>query len=150
MKRYSLLLALLLVAFSCQKHNTEEIIPVERTDYEGTVSVEYKGETYDTPGIKVNYAPSEDGSTADITIYRIKFVPQMPVTIDVTIPAVPVDRRENAIFFSGENIVPMALGGEVPRYLVTALSGTIEKDSISFSLNFGDFPTRYSGIQIVE
>lgn len=68
----------------------------------------------------------------------------MPVTIDVTIPAVPVDRRENAIFFSGENIVPMALGGEVPRYLVTALSGTIEKDSISFSLNFGDFPTRYS------
>ena len=34
--------------------------------------------------------------------------------------------------------------GEVPRYLVTALSGTIEKDSISFSLNFGDFPTRYS------
>lgn len=150
MKRNSLLLALLLVAFSCQKHNTEEIIPNVRADYEGTVSVEYNGETYDTPGIKVNYTPSDDGSTADITIYRIKFVPQMPVTIDVTIPAVPVDRRANEIVFSGENIVPMAMGGEVPRYLVTALSGTIEKNSISFSLNFGDFPTRYSGIQIVE
>lgn len=36
--------------------------------------------------IEVNFTPSEDGTTATVTIYKIRFVPQMPVTIDVTIP----------------------------------------------------------------
>lgn len=141
---------MLLTAFSCEKPNTDDVIPNVRADYEGTVSVVYNGESYDTPGIKVNYSPSEDGRTADITIYQIKFVPQMPVTIDVTIPAVPIVNEGSSIVFSGDNIVPMAMGGEVPRYLVTALSGIVEKEGIRFSLNFGAYPTSYSGVKTVE
>ena len=114
------------------------------------MTVEYLGEAFDNENISVKFTPSESGTTADITIYQIKFVPQMPVTIDVTIPSVTVSAASGTISFSGDNIVPWALGGEMPRYLVTGLSGRIEGKEISFSLSFGDYPTRFSGREQVQ
>ena len=59
---------------------------------------------------------AEDGKTASITIYQIRFVPQMPVTIDVTIPNVAVQSTPEKILLSCETTVPLAMGGEFPRY----------------------------------
>ena len=47
--------------------------------------------------------------------------------------------------FSCDNVVPLALGGEYPKYNVTALSGTLEGGNLSFGLNFGAYPTRFNG-----
>lgn len=105
----------------------------------------YQGSPFNNENIAVNFTPAEDGKTASITIYQIRFVPQMPVTIDVTIPNVTVQSTPEKILLSGDQIIPLAMGGEFPRYTVTGLEGEIVGQELVFSLNFGDSPTSYRG-----
>lgn len=134
----------MLAAVACGK-KMDEPVPNVKASYNGVVTVEYQGEDYNNENILVEYNPSEDGKKADIVIYKIKFVPQMPVTIDVTIPGVDVTVSTTGISFSGNDIVPMAMGGPYERYLVTNLTGSIVDGTMSFSLNFGSTPTRFTG-----
>ncbi|MBQ7459324.1 MAG: TonB-dependent receptor plug domain-containing protein [Bacteroidales bacterium] len=76
-----------------------------------------------------------------------RFIPTMPVTIDVTIPNVNLSVAQDAIILQCDNVVPLAMGGEYPRYTVTALSGSLKGDELEFSLNFGDYPTSFQGVQ---
>ena len=69
----------------------------------------------------------------------------MPVTIDVTIPNVTVQSTPEKILLSCETTVPLAMGGEFPRYTVTNLEGEIVGQELAFSLNFGDSPTSFRG-----
>ena len=129
----------------CTKEKPEEpLVPVE-TDYVGTVSVIYNGEPFDNENISVNFAPAEDARTASVTLHQIRFVPQMPVTIDVTIPGIELQSSIGKITLSCERTIPLALGGEYPRYTVTGLKGEIVGEELSFSLNFGDYPTSFKG-----
>lgn len=139
----------LLMVFSCTKTDSDATPePVNETaSFIGTVIVEYKGEDVANEDILVDYLPSEDGSTAEITIHKIKFVPEMPVTIDVTIPSVTVSAGDNAINLSADDIVPLAMGGEYERYRVSNFTGSIIGDEFSFSLNFGSTPTRFTGVR---
>lgn len=141
---FSFLAAAILFSSCGKDEEPEPIIPVN-ADYTGTVSVVYQESPFDTPDISVNFTPSADGKTASITIYKIKFVPQMPVTIDVTIPNINVSATGNVLNLSKDQVVPLAMGGEYPRYTVTELKGTIEGERISFSLKFGDYPTSFTG-----
>lgn len=147
---YKVLLSVLMVAAVACGKKMDEPVPNVKADFNGTVTVEYQGQDFDNENIKVNYTPSADGKTADITIFQIKFVPQMPVTIDVTIPAVPVTVSSTGISFSGTDIIPTAMGGPVERYKVTNLTGNLVDGTINFSLNFGSYPTRYSGTASVQ
>ena len=69
----------------------------------------------------------------------------MPVTIDVTIPDVTLQADEKEIVLTCARVVPLALGGEYPRYTVTDLKGKIVGDEMTFSLKFGDSPTSFRG-----
>lgn len=129
----------------CGKAEPETPIVPEVSDYTGTVTVMYQGEPFNNENIKVNFTPAEDGKTASIIIYQIRFVPQMPVTIDVTIPNVAVQSTTEKILLSCERTIPLAMGGEYPRYTVTNLEGEIVGKEMSFSLNFGDSPTSFRG-----
>lgn len=129
----------------CGKAEPETPIVPEESDYKGTVTVQYEGEPFDNENIEVNFTPAEDGKTASITIYQIRFVPQMPVTIDVTIPNVTVQSTPEKILLTCETTVPLAMGGEFPRYTVTNLEGEIVGQELAFSLNFGDSPTSFRG-----
>lgn len=142
--RLSLLFIAVLALVSCHKTPQPHEIPPQDL-YVGTVSVDYEGGVVDNPDIKVAFLPSEDGRRADIIIYKIKFVPKMPVRIDVTIPAVALEKESEGVSFSCNNVVPLAFGGEYPKYNVTSLSGTLKGSSLSFSLNFGEYPTRFKG-----
>lgn len=138
-------IATLLTIFSvsCKK---DEPAPVPvKADYSGTVTVTFRGADYDTENIQVNFTPSADGTTADILINKIKFVPQMPVTLDITIPGVTVTSVKDGFVLSGDGLIPLAMGGEFPQYTVMGLSGTISGNEINFSLQFGDYPTSYKG-----
>ena len=132
--------AMLLLAAACHKDPKADAVPGQSL-YVGTVSVDYNGGTYDNNDIYVAFRPSDDGRTAEIVIYRIKFVPAMPVTIDVSIPGISVQGDA----FSCDNVIPWALGGEYPKYTVHDLEGTVAGETLSFSLLFGDYPTRFTG-----
>ena len=140
---FAALVAMTLIG--CGKAEPEIPIVPEVSDYKGTVTVQYQGEPFDNENIAVNFTPAEDGKTASITIYQIRFVPQMPVTIDVTIPNVTVQSTPEKILLSGDQIIPLAMGGDFPRYTVTGLEGEIVGQELVFSLNFGNSPTSFRG-----
>lgn len=144
MRKLIVLAIAILGLVSCHKTPQPSELPPQDI-YLGTVSVDYEGGVVDNPDIQVAFLPSEDGTSADIIIYKIKFVPKMPVRIDVTIPGVALAEEPGGYSFSCDNVVPLALGGEYPKYTVTALSGTLEGGNLSFGLNFGAYPTRFNG-----
>ena len=134
-----------LALISCGKEQTETPLVPEKSDYTGTVTVIYQGAPFDNENINVNFTPSEDGKTASILINQIRFVPQMPVTIDVTIPDISVQSTREKIILTCERTIPLAMGGEYPRYTATDLHGEIVGKELTFSLNFGDYPTSFRG-----
>ena len=69
----------------------------------------------------------------------------MPVSLDVTVPGVKCECRENEIILSGNDIVPLAMGMPYAKYNVTSLSGKITAGKLTVSLNFGEFATSYAG-----
>ena len=140
---FAALLGMLLV--SCGKETPEKPLVPEESDYVGTVTVIYQEAPFDNENISVNFTPSEDGQTASITLRQIRFVPQMPVTIDVTIPDISLQSTTEKIILSCERIIPWAMGGEYPRYTVTGLQGEIVGQELSFSLHFDDYPTSFKG-----
>lgn len=151
MKRCMFLLAALsLFAAGCGKEETETAVTPQQADFTGTVTVTYQEKDYDNPGIRVDFTPSEDGKTATLTMYKIKFVPQMPVTIDVTIPDVALSVSGNTVTLSCDGVDPLAMGGPVSRYHVKNLTGTLTGETLQFSLLFGDYPTRFSGTKAAQ
>lgn len=134
----------LLGLFCCQKASA----PIDYTvglHYKGSVWVEYNGENYENKDIEVSFTLSDDGKTADIQINRIRFVPQMPVTVDTVLP-VKVSGSGNNITFSAHDVYPHSpAGAEQKKYLINNLSGMVTGNMLSFSLFFGNYPTRFTG-----
>lgn len=137
--------AVLVVAAACSKNEPVKIIetPAE-TVYSGTMTVVVGGKDNVSENVKVNVNLQEDG-TATIIFNKVKFVPQMPVSLDVTVPGVTCEIRINEIILSGNDIVPLAMGMPYERYKVTSLSGKIIAGKLTVSLNFGEFATSYVG-----
>lgn len=137
--------AVLVVAAACSKNEPVKIIetPAE-TVYSGTMTVVADGKDNVSENVKVNVSFQEDG-TATIIFNKVKFVPQMPVSLDVTVPGVTCETRENEIILSGNDIVPLAMGMPYEKYKVTSLTGKIISGKLTVSLNFGEFATSYVG-----
>lgn len=140
-----LIAAVSVVAAACSKNEPVKIIetPAE-TVYSGTMTVVAGGKDNVSENVKVNVNLQDDG-TATIIFNKVKFVPQMPVSLDVTVPGVTCETRENEIILSGNDIVPLAMGMPYEKYKVTSLSGKIISGKLTVSLNFGEFATSYVG-----
>lgn len=138
-----LIAAVSVVAAACSKNEPVKIIetPAE-TVYSGTLTVVAGGKDNVSENVNVNL--QVDG-TATIIFNKVKFVPQMPVSLDVTVPGVKCEIRENEIILSGNDIVPLAMGMPYAKYKVTSLSGKITAGKLTVSLNFGEFATSYVG-----
>lgn len=137
--------AVLVVAAACSKNEPMKNIetPTE-TVYSGTMTVVADGKDNVSENVKVNVSFQEDG-TATIIFNKVKFVPQMPVSLDVTVPGVKCEIRKNEIILSGNDIVPLAMGMPYAKYKVTSLSGKITAGKLTVSLNFGEYATSYAG-----
>lgn len=137
--------AVLVVAAACSKNDPVKIIetPAE-TVYSGTMTVVADGKDNVSENVKVNVSFQEDGTT-NIIFNKVKFVPQMPVSLDVTVPGVKCECRENEIILSGSDIVPLAMGMPYEKYNVTSLTGKIISGKLTISLNFGGYATSYVG-----
>lgn len=80
-----------------------------------------------------------------IDMKKVKFSPQMPISLDMTIDSVAyyIDNNDEAIL-SGNNIVPKALGGPFPQYTITNLSGKCGFN-YEFTMMCGKYPVEYNG-----
>lgn len=147
MNMKTILLALAVFGiFSCTKAETD--ITEKSPEYIGTMTVIYDGEEFVTGNVSVMVGMSEDSATMDIKMLKVKFVPAMPVRIDVLIPGVRVESVSDdggTVVFSGDGIIPYALGGEYKKFVVSGLSGKIDNGTLSFDLVFGEYPTSYEG-----
>ena len=144
--KHMLLALAALAAIGCNKNTPEETAGPKEGSYVGTVTVNStSGEVFDNENIEVSFTPSEDGKTATLVMYQIKFTPRMPMTLDVTIPDVNISAEGEDIKLACAEVVPLAMGGPFPNYTVTDLTGKISGDELTFSLNFGATPTSFSG-----
>lgn len=148
---YALLGALSLNFISCEEEdgngnetNDVVITPVENL-YTGTINVNFKGQTTDTEGVDCGVLKDDNKKTIDLNLYQVKFVPQMPLTIDLTIPCISFQESNNEIKFSADSIAPTMGGNPYPDYAAKNLTGMIIGDSIWFHCSFGDYPTTYQG-----
>lgn len=126
-----------------------EPIAENAASYKGSVFVIYEGTEYETKDIKVTFRKDNE-STATISMYKVKFVPKMPVTVDLDLPGVNYQTKENSYVITDNNIIPTMKGDPVEKYIATNIEGTANKDALSFSLYFGEYPTRYEGQRITE
>ena len=146
MKLNKMILALAALALlACNKDEKNELPVAAAADYKGFATVEASSGTFDNEDIEVNFTPAEDGKTATITIFKIRFAPKMPMQVDVTIPNVELTPTKDGILLACDNVIPQALGGDFPQYTVYEMTGTVKEDEIDFSLKFGTTPTSYKG-----
>ena len=150
MKRFLIILASAWALASCEKAPT--VITDDSPEYTGTMVVAYEGEDFEQTGINVLGEFDESMATIDIKLQKVKFVPAMPIRIDVTIMDVPVvSTGDDSWTFEADDLTPWAMGGPYDTYRVDDLRGTISGDSIEFSLGFfntkkqENYPTSYSG-----
>ena len=139
----------LMLSLSCTKENgsNEEPLVANEYEYSGTMTVSAGGSDNVSEDVAVDCLLDKDARTMKVLFNKVKFVPQMPVSLDVTVPDVGYSEKDGTVKFSGDGIVPLS-GGTVPfpKYTVTALSGTMTATGISLSLNFGDYPVTYIGV----
>ena len=151
MKRMSsYLVAALCLLASCEEAPTEIIDNSPK--YKGEMTVVYDGKDFEQEGINVQVEFNEEQTSVDIKLHKVKFVPAMPVTIDVTILDVPAVKSEDGTWsFYGDGITPWAMGGPYKNYRADQLIGTISDSVLDFSLDFHNvkkgesYPTSYTG-----
>lgn len=142
------MLAITAFLVSCdknEKENEQQTPALESTDYSGTLTVEASRGTFELDSTKVTLNVTEKTDSATITMYKVKFSPYMPVTIDVTVPGIFVRLTDKGAVLNCDSIIPLAMGGEYKDYPVTGFEGEIVDDELTFSLKFGSTPTSYQG-----
>lgn len=118
---------------------------VAEQTYNGTIYVEFKGQNNATEDIDCGVLKDENKRSIDLSLYQVKFVPQMPLTIDLTIPGISYEEGESGILFSADSIAPTMGGNPYPDYAAKNLNGKIVGDSLFFDVTFGNYPTNYKG-----
>ena len=149
-KKLILIASMLLAVAGCSKNNVNEEKEAPRSSvYSGSLNVVAGGKENVTEGVEVNADIDKDG-VLTLVFHKVKFVPQMPVSLDVTVPDVKYSKEaDGSLLLSGDGIVPITMMQPYPKYTVTGLSGKMSAKALSVSLNFGEFPTSYSG-NVVE
>lgn len=150
MKKMFFAAALMLAFIACGKDEkpvnpgqNEQTFPA---DYTGTVTVIFNKEAFDNPDIKVTVRESETEGQLEIDMFQIRFVPTMPVTVDMTIPSVSYEALpDGSLSLSADDVDPLYLGKPMERYHVTGFTGKLDDKGLTFSLNFGSYPTSFTG-----
>ena len=144
---FTVLIAAGMMFVACDKNDDKNETPETLTNqtYVGTLTVDQTdGTTYTQENVTVGFAITDTAGMV-LTLNQASFSERMPVKIDMTIPHIEYTANGANYTLSGNNIVPLAMGGEFPKYTITNLSGTIADGALSVSMNCGGFPTKFSG-----
>lgn len=125
---------------------TEKLPASGNASFVGTMSVVFQGAEVPSENVMIDVVYEEDGTLA-LMFNKVKFVPQMPMSLDVKVSGITYIDKNGVVTFSGNGIVPTygLVNTEMPDYTVTKLSGSISDNTLKFSLNFGAIPTSYTG-----
>ena len=98
--------------------------------FSGTMTVVFRGETVPSEDVEISVSYEEDG-TLSLLFNQVKFVPQMPVSLDVKVAGIKYIYKDGVVTFAGDGIVPTygLVDAEMPEYTVTGLTGTISGQS---------------------
>ncbi|MBR6370081.1 MAG: hypothetical protein IKS24_03260 [Bacteroidaceae bacterium] len=151
-KTVFVLVAIVAALVSCDKTESEknksgEVIPVLKNDstfFSGTLLANASSGDCETRDTKVSINYTDNSDSVSITIFKAKLAQRMPA-MDIVIPGINLNNKNNVIVLSSEKSVPLAMGNEFPAYTVTGFDGEINGDSLIFSLMFGSTPTCFGG-----
>jgi hypothetical protein len=160
-KRFPLFATLMVIGFgflACEETETpDENKQVTAASYSGTLSVDQLDSTYyDTDSVVISIAPQTDTTEAGtatnvcIVMKQVRFSPRMPLTLDITLNDVAYEAGDEGFALSCDTLVPYAMGGPFPSYLITNLHGLIKDNELTLSMKCGRNPLTYSGRLIVE
>ena len=148
LKNKSLFIALLITSFfaaSCEKEE-EPLKLTEDGTYSGQLAVDQlNGTNYTSSNVQVKVTPSTSAGYITIDMLQVSFSPKMPVKLDMKIQNVVYTSTSEKITLSGNNIIPIAMGGGFPAYTITNLTGEIQNGVLSLSMMCGSFPLTYNG-----
>ena len=117
----------------------------QATSYVGTMVVVQKDQTtYTQENVAVDYEITDTAGLV-LTFKQVAFSPKMPVKIDMILTNVQHEESVETTSFSGDSIVPIAMGGLFPQHTVTSLSGTIQQGTMSLSMTCGGYPITFVG-----
>jgi len=143
-----LLAALVVAAFvSCEKDEDqkEAVVEVVSETYVGSLSVNQNDGTFFTlDSVSVEVNPTDGDSTLNMIMRGVKFSSRMPVSLDMTVNGIAYTSTTTNVSLSGNNIIPIAMGGEFPDYTITNYVGTITDGVLSFSMVCGKYPLTFT------
>lgn len=149
--------AVALAGTSCSKTETHEENVVEiSSNYSGTLTCTVRDTDYPSENIKVSVAEGEEDQTIVIKMYKVRFVPQMPVEMTFNIGPIKCSAAsDGTVTLSADGtLIPYTDVATYEAYAVTGFSGTATSDSINLSMTFatpmGPAPTKYSGVSVRE
>lgn len=139
--------ALLMAACTKDAPADEPAAVVTEGTYTGILSVDQNdGTRYAQENVHVVFTPGADGK-AGIKMLQVSFSPNMPLTLDMTLAGVVAAETPEGLSLSGENIVPLAMGGEFPQYTITGMTGKATPGTLSFEMKCGAYPLAFSGVK---
>lgn len=148
LKNKSLFLSLLITSFfavSCEK-DEEPLKITEDGTYSGQLTVDQlNGTNFTSSNVRVKVTPSTTTDIITIDMLQVSFSANMPVKLDMKIQNVLYTSTSEKITLSGNNIIPIAMGGEFPAYTITNLTGEIKDGTLNLSMMCGSYPLTYSG-----
>jgi hypothetical protein len=151
LKTFSIALSTLLFV-SCGDDKTTPDDPQlpDNGNYVGTLTVMAGTDSeFTLEDVEVTFAVSEDETTADIEMLKVKFAEAMPVTLDVFIPAVTLNSTTSGYTVScgEEGIIPTAMNGtEFPDKIFTEMSGSVTTTTMSLEMKSGGDPLTFEGV----
>lgn len=147
MKKVGFLLATMLIfsLFGCSDDDkTRDEVVVEDGKYTGTLKVDQKdGTFYTQENVSVEVTVGEND--VEIKLFQVSFSERMPVALDMTISGITFTQVEEGLSITGDNIIPQALGGAFPAYLITGMTGGITPETLTFDLICGEYPLTFTG-----
>ena len=146
--KFLALLAMAIMFVGCNDDEPTQQEPQgqnEQISYVGTMVVVQKDQTtYTQESVAVDYEITDTAGLV-LTFNQVAFSPKMPVKIDMILTNVQHEESVETTSFSGDSIVPIAMGGLFPQYTVTSLSGTIQQGTMSLSMTCGGYPITFVG-----
>lgn len=139
--------AMFAVAVSCSKDDDKgDDLATGTKSYVGTVSVDQTdGTFFHDEDVTIDITFNEAAMTFDMKVNQVQFAAAMPIKLDMTVKGIAYTETNGTVSFTGDGLIPEAMGGPFPGYTITNLSGTITATQMSFSMICGRFPTSFSG-----
>ena len=148
--KFLLIITITIFASACEeKLPADPEVTVENGTYIGTLTVDQNDGTFYTQE-NVNIVFESGESSAKIKMLQVSFASGMPVKLDMTIPDIITAAISEGLLLSGNNIIPLAMGGEFPAYTIMELTGKATPQTISLEMMCGIYPLTFSGAVVGE